>query len=187
MHPQLKEIYPDSVNTIRVTVFKRDGRTPVIGNAYMRIGSSRTGFVDNLAAGGICAAVDIETGRYGNAKILDGVNQGNLVPCPLHPDTGVAIEGVLPNWELAKEQILGIAAAIPQLEYFGFDVAITEHGIKLPEINRFPDFPRIDTITPELMEYLLRALEHKKRACGYDVEPCRKLLSLPPREDQARH
>ena len=187
MHPQLKEIYPDSVNTIRVTVFKRDGRTPVIGNAYMRIGSSRTGFVDNLAAGGICAAVDIETGRYGNAKILDGVNQGNLVPCPLHPDTGVAIEGVLPNWELAKEQILGIAAAIPQLEYFGFDVAITEHGIKLPEINRFPDFPRIDTITPELMEYLLRALEHKKRACGYDVEPCRKLLGLPPREDQVRH
>ena len=72
MHPQLKEIYPDSVNTIRVTVFKADGRTPVIGNAYMRIGSSRTGFVDNLAAGGICASVDIETGRYGNAKILDG-------------------------------------------------------------------------------------------------------------------
>ena len=181
MHPQLKEIYPDSVNTIRVTVFKADGRTPVIGNAYMRIGSSRTGFVDNLAAGGICASVDIETGRYGNAKILDGVNQGKLVPCPVHPDTGVAIEGTLPNWELAKEQILGIAAAIPQLEYLGFDVAITEDGIKLPEINRFPDFPRIDTITPELMAYLLRKLEQKKRACGYSEQPCRKLLRLPQR------
>ncbi|MGN0077380.1 MAG: sugar-transfer associated ATP-grasp domain-containing protein, partial [Coriobacteriales bacterium] len=181
MHPQLKEIYPDSVNTIRVTVFKQDGRTPVIGNAYMRIGSSRTGFVDNLAAGGICAAVDIETGRYGSATILDGVNQGNLVPCPVHPDTGVAIEGVLPNWELAKEQILGIAAAIPQLEYFGFDVAITQTGIKLPEINRFPDFPRIDRITPELMDYLLCKLEQKKHVYAYDVEPCRKLLRLPTR------
>lgn len=181
MHPQLKAIYPASVNTIRVTVFKQDGRTPVIGNAYMRIGSSRTGFVDNLAAGGICAAVDIETGRYGGATILDGVNQGNLLPCPIHPDTGVAIEGVLPNWELAKEQILGIAAAIPQLEYFGFDVAITEHGIKLPEINRFPDFPRIDRITPELMDYLLCKLEHKKRVYAYDAHPCRKLLGLPAR------
>ncbi|MGN0073618.1 MAG: sugar-transfer associated ATP-grasp domain-containing protein, partial [Coriobacteriales bacterium] len=126
-------------------------------------------------------AVDIETGRYGSAKILDGVNQGNLVPCSIHPDTGVAIEGVLPNWELAKEQILGIAAAIPQLEYFGFDVAITEDGIKLPEINRFPDFPRIDRITPELMDYLLCKLEHKKRVYGYDAEPCRKLLGLPRR------
>ena len=181
MHPQLRKIYPNSVNTVRVTVFKRDGRTPVIGNAYMRIGSSRTGYIDNLAAGGICAAVDIQSGRYGDAKILDGINQGNLVSCPVHPDTGVAIEGVLPNWEDAKRLILGIAAAIPQIEYFGFDVAITEDGIKLPEINRFPDFPRIDKITPELMEYLLYKLECKKHVFGYDQEPCRKLLGLPPR------
>ena len=88
---------------------------------------------------------------------------------------------MLPNWEDAKRLILGIAAAIPQIEYFGFDVAITEDGIKLPEINRFPDFPRIDKITPELMEYLLYKLECKKHVFGYDQEPCRKLLGLPPR------
>lgn len=181
MHPQLKEIYPGSVNTIRVTVFKKDGRTPVIGNAYMRIGSSRTGFVDNLAAGGICAAVDVETGRYGDAQILDGIDQGNLVPCPVHPDTGVPIEGVLPNWEYAKQRIYAIADSISQLEYFGFDLAITEDGIKLPEINRFPDFPRIDKLTPETIDYLLHRLNMKKRVYGYDKNPCKSLLRLPRR------
>ena len=181
MHPQLMEIYPGSVNTIRVTVFKRDGRTPQIGNVYMRIGSSRTGVVDNVAAGGIVAAVDIESGRYGDAKILDGIDQGNLIDCPVHPDTGVQIEGVLPNWEYAKEKILQIAAAIPQLEYFGFDLAITQDGIKLPEINRFPDFPRIDKLTPEIIEYLLYKLDRKKHVYGYDEQPCRKPLHLPDR------
>ena len=181
MHPQLKRIYPESVNTIRVTVFKEDGRTPEIGNAYMRIGSSRTGFVDNVAAGGIVAAVDIESGRFGDAKILDGVNQGNLIDCPIHPDTSVEIRGVLPNWEYAKEKILQIAAAIPQLEYFGFDLAITPDGIKLPEINRFPDFPRIDKLTPEIIRYLLYKLEQKKRVYGYDKSPSHKILHLPRR------
>ena len=181
MHPQLMELYPGSVNTIRVTVFKRDGRTPQIGNVYMRIGSTRTGFVDNVAAGGIVAAVDIESGRYGDAMILDGVDQGNLVPCPVHPDTNVRIEGVLPNWEYAKARILDIAAAIPQMEYFGFDLAITPDGIKLPEINRFPDFPRIDKLTPEIIDYLLYKLDAKKRVFGYDEEPARKLLKLPNR------
>ena len=181
MHPQLKRIYSESVNTIRVTVFKEDGRTPEIGNAYMRIGSSRTGFVDNVAAGGVVAAVDIESGRFGNAKILDGINQGNLIDCPIHPDTSVEIRGVIPNWEYAKEKILQIATAIPQLEYFGFDLAITPDGIKLPEINRFPDFPRIDTLTPEIIRYLLYKLEQKKRVYGYDKKPSHKILHLPKR------
>lgn len=181
MHPQLKRIYSESVNTIRVTVFKEDGRTPEIGNAYMRIGSSRTGFVDNVAAGGVVAAVDIESGRFGNAKILDGINQGNLIDCPIHPDTSVEIRGVIPNWEYAKEKILQIAAAIPQLEYFGFDLAITPDGIKLPEINRFPDFPRIDTLTPEIIRYLLYKLEQKKRVYGYDKKPSHKILHLSKR------
>ena len=181
MHPQLAEIYPGSVNTIRVTVFKRDGRTAQVGNVYARFGTSSTGAVDNVAAGGIVAEVDIETGRYGNAKRLDGVDQGNMIACPVHPDTGVAIEGVFPHWQECKEKILAIAESIPQLEYFGFDLAITPDGIKLPEINRYPDFPRVDVLTPEIIEYLLYKLECKKRAFGYHKKPCNKRYGLPAR------
>ena len=181
MHHAIKRIYPGSVNTVRFIVFKRDGRTPQIGAAYLRIGTSATGGVDNLAAGGIAAEVDVETGRFGNALMLDGVNQGNLVPCPVHPDTKVPIEGVLPRWEETRALVLDIARSISQIEYFGFDVAITEDGIKIPEINRFPDFPRIVKLSPAANEYLLYQLSRKKRIYGYDVEPCHKLLGLPER------
>lgn len=87
----------------------------------------------------------------------------------------------MPNWELAKQKVLEIAESIPQLEYLGFDLAMTEDGFKLPEINRFPDFPRIDRLTPEIIDYLLYKLEQKKRLFGYDVNPPRKLISLPQR------
>ena len=178
MHPELAEIYPQSVNTVRMTVFKKDGVTPEIGNTYLRVGSSASGFVDNTAAGGLLVEVDIETGRYGNAQALDG---GRVVPCPRHPDTDVLMEGVMPNWELAKQKVLEMAASIPQLEYLGFDLAITEDSFKLPEINRFPDFPRIDKLTPQIIDYLLYKLEQKKRLHGYDVNPPRTLISLPQR------
>lgn len=181
MHHAIKEIYPGSVNTVRFIVFKRDGRAPQIGAAYLRIGTSATGGVDNLAAGGIAAEVDVGTGRFGNALILDGVNQGNLVPCPVHPDTKVPIEGVMPRWEETRELVLDIARSIPQLEYFGFDVAITEDGIKVIEINRSPDYPRIVKLSPEANEYFLYRLARKKHIYGYDVEPCHKLLGLPER------
>ncbi len=179
MHPVLAEIYPHSVNTIRLIVFKKDGVTPEIGNAYLRIGSLKSGYVDNTAAGGMLAQIDPATGRFGDAKILE---HGRIADCPRHPDTDVAIEGVIPHWEYAVQKVLDIAASMPQLEYLGFDLAITPTGIMLPEINRSPDFPRIDKLTPETIDYLLYKLDKKKRMFGYDINPPRKLISLPSRK-----
>lgn len=185
MHRDMKELYPGSVNTVRIVIYKLDGRTPRIGNSYLRIGTSKTGGVDNVAAGGLVAKVDIATGRYYDAKRLDGVNQGNLVDCPVHPDTGKLIEGILPHWELAKQTVLDIASELPQLEYLGFDVALTEDGVRVIEINRFPDFPRVDVLEPELIDYLLYKLECKKKCFGYDAKPPHKPINLPHRTKPA--
>lgn len=178
MHPVLAEIYPHSVNTIRLIVFKKDGVTPQIGNAYLRIGSLKSGYVDNTAAGGMLAQIDPATGRFGNAQTLEN---GRVADCPRHPDTGTLIEGTIPHWDYAVAKVLDIAASMPQLEYLGFDLAITPDGIMLPEINRSPDFPRIDKLTPETIDYLLYKLHKKKTIFGYDVNPPKKLISLPER------
>ena len=181
MHPEIKKIYPGSVNTVRLTVFKKDGRKPYIGNGYMRYGSSRTGGVDNVGAGGIGVDLDVETGYFYNPRTIE--DGAILVPCPYHPDTGEKIEGYLPNWDYVRNQILSIAEAVPEVEYFGFDLAITETGIKFPEINRFPDFPRINPLTEETMDYLLYKLKSKKRQYGYvnGKRPFR-LINLPKRD-----
>lgn len=177
MHDQLKSIYNGSVNTLRILVFKKDGRTPEIGNVYMRIGTSDTGVIDNMSAGGMFAQVDVDTGKYSNAKLF---KNGNIVDCPRHPDTGVLIEGTLPNWENSKKMVIDIAKELKQLEFFGFDVAITQNGIKIPEINRSPDFPKIEKYTKKTNDYLLYKLRMKKEIYGYNNK-CKTLIRLPKR------
>lgn len=184
MHPQLKEIYSGSVNTLRMIVFKRDGIHPEIGNSYMRIGTSKTGAIDNMAAGGMFAAIDINTGRYGGAKIFV---DGDIRDCKRHPDTNVLIEGVIPNWELTKKLVLDIAAEIQELEFFGFDLAVTEDGIKIPEINRSPDYPKIEKYNRPTIDYLLYKLDRKKRQYGYHRKPNRTLIHLPKREKKIEY
>ena len=177
-HPQFKRIYDGAVNTIRIIVFKKDGITPEIGNAYMRFGSNKTGAVDNMGAGGMFVQVDIDTGNYHSAKII---TDNSIKDCPRHPDTDVLMEGTIPHWDGVKETVLKVAASIPQLEYFGFDVAVTEEGIKFPEINRSPDYPKIERFSYATNQYLLQKLQEKKKKFGYDKKPCRTLIHLPRR------
>lgn len=178
MHSQLKQIYDGAVNTIRIIVFKKDGKNPIIGNAYMRIGSKNTGVVDNMEAGGMYAQIDLYTGRYFNGKIM---KDGNIVSCEYHPDTKIKIEGILPNWQRTKELVLEISRSLLQLEYLGFDIAITQNGIKIIEINRFVDYPKIEKWSPEITEYLLYKLNIKKAKYGYDKTRGYKLKKLPKR------
>lgn len=140
MHRELKKIYPNSVNTIRVAVVNQSAYEPKIMQTYMRIGSSATGFTDNVGYGGICAKIDIPTGRYYCAERI--INH-KFTPCPIHPDTGVEIEGIVPNWELMKKGITDICNFMPELEYLGFDIAITDDGFKIIEINIHQDLHKV--------------------------------------------
>lgn len=63
MCDELKRVYDGSVNTVRMIVFKKDGKNPQVGNAYVRFGSKKTGAVDNVGAGGMTATIDVEIGR----------------------------------------------------------------------------------------------------------------------------
>lgn len=151
-HHVIDNIYSGAVNTLRIITFMKDGKTPQIGNAYMRVGSKKTGAVDNMGAGGMFVQVDMETGHFHNGKII---TENNIVPCSNHPDTGALLEGDLPNWDIIKQGVIDLNKEMPQLEYLGFDVAITEDGMKLPEINRAPGYPKIETFQRPTIDYLL--------------------------------
>lgn len=162
-HPVIDAIYPGSVNTLRIISFMKDGKTPQIGNAYMRVGSVATGAVDNVGAGGITVEVDEKTGRFYNARM---VVDGKLIPVEKHPDTGTLLEGYIPHWDKIAEGIIDLHLAMPELEYLGFDVAITEDGMKLPEINRAPSLPKVEALNPETIDYLLYKKEKKMERTG---------------------
>src|SRR5699024_7920466 len=147
-----------------------------IGATYLRIGSRHSGFVDNVASGGLVTEVDRSTRRFAGAFAL---SSGRLTPFSTHPDTGTPIVGAIPHWQHVLTVVKQIAEDIEHLEYFGFDVAVTPNGIMIPEINRFPDYPRIAPMPTELIDYLLGQLVLKKAKYGYDIQRPSTLISLP--------
>ncbi len=164
MHPTLKRIYPQSVNSIRIMVINRNGYAPKIMQTYMRIGSSKTGYTDNVGYGGICAMVDTETGTlYAPETLRDHV----YYPCPVHPDTGVEIAGIqIPHWREVCEAVLEICRSIPELEYLGFDVAVTEDGFNVMEINIHQDLHKVAQYSDEIMEFFRSKIRYKERQNG---------------------
>lgn len=151
-HPELARLYPKALPTMRLLVYKPDGKTPVLGNTYLRLGSSRSGFVDNLAAGGMVADINPETGEFGHGETLV---KGRIRPQVHHPDTGLLVQGVIPGWRGIVDTVIDLADQIPELEYLGFDVAVTSSGMKVIEINRSPDYPRTNLIPKQFNDYLL--------------------------------
>ena len=140
MNQDLKKIYDKSVNSIRVMVINSEGYNPKIHQSYMRIGSSRTGYTDNVGYGGICVMVDPGTGEmYNPETIVDH----KFYPCPEHPDTGTPIAGVIPHWDLVREKVLQICRSLPELEYLGFDIAITDDAFEVIEINIHQDLQKL--------------------------------------------
>ena len=163
MHEELRKIYPETVNTIRIMAINRDGKTPKIMNAYMRIGSSKTGLTDNVAYGGVFCPVNIEDGHYHDGEQL---HNHVITPCPNHPDTGALIDGYVPLWPEVKKMIEDICLIMPELEYLGFDVAITDKGVKVLEVNRHQDLHRAYAYGDEVQAFFKEKIELKKKRMG---------------------
>lgn len=167
MHDELQKIYPKSVNTIRVMVVNRKGCDPKIMQTYMRIGSSSTGFTDNVGYGGICVMIDKETGQMYQPETI---SKHVFHDCPVHPDTQTPIAGTLPHWELLRKTVLDIARYLGELEYLGFDVAITNEGLCILEINIHQDLHKVADFTYEMNDFFQRKIRNKMPAKKVRVE-----------------
>ena len=154
----LAKIYPKSLNTIRMMTINENVHEPKIMHAYMRVGAASSGFTDNVGYGGIAVRIDLETGHYyGGEQIVNHC----FSDCDVHPDTGVEIDGMIPHWDEVKEGILGFCKAFPELEYLGFDVAVTEESYKILEVNIHQDLHKYAEQSPEVKAYFARKKQLK--------------------------
>lgn len=145
-HTQLAKIWGDSECTLRVIMFKNaednlyNESKWSCSVSYARFGSSISGGASNLSSGGIGIGFDFETGEYKDFSIRykKFCEDGNTILYK-HPDTNVVWKGQkLPNWEYVKQKIYDVCKHVSSLSYLGFDVIITEYGMKLCEINTHP-------------------------------------------------
>lgn len=145
-HDDLRKIWSGSECTLRVIMAKNVGSskyreasyTCVL--AYARFGTSRTGGASNLSQGGIGVPFDFETGLLNGGGVKRKSSKDENYRFSAHPDTGVSFSGFrLPNYEQAKSAVLETCAYLSSLDYFGFDVIISQDGVKFCEINTLPE------------------------------------------------
>lgn len=150
-HESIRKFSSNALNTVRIMVVNDDAQHVVVANAFMRICSKNTGFVDNVMAGGIFANVDVKTGRFDDAKKI--VNS-NFVRCNVHPDSNLEISGTLPNWEMMTEKLTEISQFLSPLSYLGYDIALTDSGFKIIEINSHQGIRMYQSYYPLLKDNL---------------------------------
>ena len=160
MHPELKKINPGAVNTIRVTVINEHGNDTIIPFAFMRIGTKRSGVVDNVSKGGMVCKIDVGTGRFYDGQVLKDHVYENV---EYHPDTHERLEGILPNWELVKKTLLEMSRYCPQLKWLGYDIAITADGFSIIEINSHHGLHKAHEYPEAVNKFLFSELEKKKK------------------------
>ena len=127
-----------SVNTVRfMTALYPDGSAKVIAT-FIKIGRAGR-CVDNAGGGGnVDVCVDVETGEIRYAIQFDGWHNVKDIDC--HPDNGNPLNGVIiENWEAVKADVMRFQQAFPYCKIAGWDIAITDEGPVVIEINDFWD------------------------------------------------
>ena len=127
-----------SVNTIRfMTTLWPDGSARVIAT-WFKVGRSGK-CVDNAGNGGnVDAGIDVETGEIYNVMQFDGWRNAKNIE--KHPDSGSQLNGVIvDNWEVIKSEVIRFQQAFPYCKAAGWDIAITDEGPVVIEVNDFWD------------------------------------------------
>ena len=136
--PRLSSINNGALATVRVLTCLDEGKNPELIGAAFRMAVGENHVVDNFHAGGIAAAVDLETGILG-----PGSNIG--ADCRLgwvhsHPNSGAPITGLkLPWWPELRALAVQAHRAFSDRVLVGWDIAIAPQGPLIVEANGAPD------------------------------------------------
>lgn len=133
----LREINPGSTNTIRVNMINRPQHGPHVISSFVRFGTKASGAVDNGGAGGLVVPVLPETGELMQARSFRP--DGTPVYYDVHPDNEKPFPKIVEGWSELCTQLALLIRDYPQLSYMGFDIAQTDDGFRIIEINSLND------------------------------------------------
>lgn len=153
-HEKLNEIYPHSINCLRIATILHEGKPHVL-YAVFKTGNNGN-FVDNLESGGYACHVDLKTGKIcGPAHTSATVSDMSIAE--VHSYSGVKFEGFeIPMLKEACELCERAALVVPEMKYIGWDVAITENGPAIVEGNNYCayDFPQLPDRSQQKIGFL---------------------------------
>jgi hypothetical protein len=131
-HPEIAKIIGPSVSSVRVFVFNDKDGCDIFRAAWKIPASANV--ADNFwRIGNMLAGIDGESGRI--VKTMRRT-AGGLEPIDAHPATGVSFANlVFPHWDQMKATVLAAAVNLPGCHFQGWDVALTDRGPVLVELE----------------------------------------------------
>lgn len=137
-HPDVNKLYPLSVNSLRITTIVDDNKKVHFIPSILRMGGENME-IDNVSSGGVYVQVDRSGKIVTHGFKEDGefsLDGGHLVEC--HPSTGTRfLNYQLPNTDEAYALAEELALKVPGYRYIGWDIALTETGVDLIELNTY--------------------------------------------------
>ena len=135
---QISAINSSSVNTVRFMTALYPNRDVKVIATFLKIGRKGSD-VDNAGGGGnIDCGINIESGQCFNTIQFNSFK--DIVHITHHPDTGTLIDSiVIDNWSEVVEKVKNYQTKIPYLKTLGWDIALTNQGPVVIEINNWWD------------------------------------------------
>jgi hypothetical protein len=137
-HLQIAQMMsPDTLGTIRVVTWLHSGVAKAVA-AVMKVpvGASVTDNFHHGKSGNLLAAFDLTTGRLSMPRGSIRQDWPVMRSFPEHPDSGAQLEGfIVPYWSDVVQLALKAQQSLPLLRSAGWDIAVTDAGVKLLEGN----------------------------------------------------
>jgi hypothetical protein len=136
--------------------------------ASWKIPSGET-VADNFwRSGNMLAGIDVETGKI--IRVLKRTAMGTE-PADKHPKTGANFEGLaFPEWSKMRDIVMRGAAAVPSCHFQGWDVALTDQGPVLVELEGDGGDPIMEQLCFDSGLLQGRYLEFATKAMGMRKE-----------------
>lgn len=135
---QIDAINPSSVNTVRFMTALYPNKEVKVIATFMKIGRKGSD-IDNAGDGGnVDCGINFENGVCYNAIQFNSFNDVRRID--KHPDSNAQIEGItLDNWDKVVEKVKYFQSKVPFLKTIGWDIALTNNGPIVIEINNWWD------------------------------------------------
>jgi hypothetical protein len=131
-HPRIVDVVGDQISTVRMFVLV-DDQGPLLLRASWKIPGGTT-VADNFwRTGNMLGGIDVDTGKL--LRVLRRTETGTE-RVEQHPKTGTSFKDlVFPEWDRMREVVMRGAAAVPSCHFQGWDVALTDRGPVLVELE----------------------------------------------------
>ena len=121
---EMGEINSGSINTLRIVSINKNGMVYIL-SSVLRIGTKKTGNVDNWAKGGLAVGID----EHGALKQFGYYKPGYGTKTDVHPDSNIRFNSFsIPKWREVIDIVIKAHRVFHDIRSIGWDVAITENG-----------------------------------------------------------